>query len=120
MKSHHIAKENIDAIVQHSYQIKDHGQQIEQLGTALMQNHQAESEACRTIQAIGQQIQKHADVAMKLAEVAQQNRESSTEAFIQAGMEHAEAIKLHVEANRILLRLNQSAFPDLSSTVMPD
>lgn len=111
MHSHQISAENIAAAIQHSHQIKQHGQKLEQLGADLMQNLPMDLAQCQAIQAIGRQIQEHGQTALALATNAQQQREYSTEAFVQVGMEHIAAIQLHVEANRILLQLHQPAFP---------
>lgn len=120
MNSHQISDESIAMTVQHSHRVKEHGQQIEQLGITLMHNQQADLEECQAIQAIGQQMQQHGQVALEWVIVAQQNPQASTHAFVQAGMEHAAAIKLHVEANRILLRLNQAILLDDLTTARPN
>ncbi|MGI0484026.1 hypothetical protein ACN4EK_01245 [Pantanalinema rosaneae CENA516] len=116
MHGHQISDESIAMTVQHSYQVKEHGQHLERLGLALMQSQPAALEECQAIQAIGQQIQTHGQTAIDLITIAQQDRQQSTPAFVQAGIEHAKAIQLHVQANRILLRLNQSALPNYPTT----
>lgn len=106
MDGHQISDESIALSYKHAYQVAKQGQKLEQLGANLQQTNHLTQDESEFVRKTAQKIQEHAKAMIALMNVAELNKEHSTEAFVTAGQHHAEATKLHTEINKILVKSN--------------
>lgn len=103
MNGHKISDESIQLSYKHAYQVEEQGKRLERVGASLSRDEFTQQES-EFVQEAAQQIQECAKVMLEYTRTAELNEKHSTEAFTKAGQQHAEAIRLHTEINKILLK----------------
>lgn len=103
---HKISDESIALSYKHAEQVAQEGKRLEELGVLLSRSKQLTQHEREFVQEAIQQIQSCARAMFQYTRVAESNTELSTNAFGEAVKSHTEAIRLHVEINKILLKLD--------------
>lgn len=114
MEGHKISNGSIELSYKHAHEVEEQGERLERVGMSLTGDQRFTQQESEFVQKAAQQIQAHAKAMYEYIRVAERDAERSTTAFTSATQEHAEAIKLHVEINKILLK------PGSTSQVVPD
>ena len=103
MNGHKISDESIQLSYKHAYQVEKNGKRLEQMGASLSRDKFTQQES-EFVQKVAQQIQECAKTMLEYTRIAELNEKRSTEAFTKAAQQHGEAIRLHTEINKILLK----------------
>jgi hypothetical protein len=101
MDGHKIANENIELSYKHAEQIEEQGQRLGRVGALLSGGERFTQQEIEFIQEAAQQIRACARAMFEYTKLAESDEERSTQAFAAAVQQHAEAVKLHAEINRI-------------------
>ena len=108
MDNHKISQQSIALSYQHAKHVEEQGKRIEHVGASLRGNERFSQQEIEFIRQAAQQIQECARAMFENTKLAELDEEHSTEAFTAAVEQHAEAIKLHTEVNKILLKLDST------------
>lgn len=104
MNGHVISRSSIELSYKHAHQVEEQGRRLERVGASLSSDEGFTQQEREFVQDTARQIQKIAKVMLECTKVAESDEARSTIAFSVAAKQHAEAIRLHVEINRILLK----------------
>jgi hypothetical protein len=99
---HRISSETLELAKKHAEQLRKQGVSLVLIGESMSTSEHLKpsKEQLEFLEKAGKQVQVHAEVILRLVEVAEKDEQQSTEAYGAAVTEHTKATKLLIEAHK--------------------